>query len=94
MQTYIMLGRLTSQAKTSPAESMHARDELFHEFEKKGVKVKVYHTMGPFDVVNIVDAPSEDVMMRFLMAVGAQGNLDSVTLRAFTQEEGDRFRTG
>ncbi len=93
MQTYIMLGRLTSQAKTNPAESMRSRDRLLEEFGKKGVKVQIYHTMGPFDVVNIVEAPSEEVMMKFLMAIGAQGNIDSVTLRAFSQTEGDRFRT-
>jgi uncharacterized protein with GYD domain len=92
MPTYIMLGRLTAQAKKNPAASIKARDDLFREFGKQGVKVTAYMTLGPYDVVNVVEAPSEEVMMKFLVTAGAHGNLDSVTLRAFTQSESDRIR--
>jgi len=94
MPTYVMLGRLTTQAKQHPAEALKARDQLFGDFQKKGLKVTAYMTLGPYDVVNIVEAPSEEVMMRFLMAVGAQGNIESTTLRAFGQQDSDRLRSG
>ena len=94
MPTYIALGKLTSHAKQNPAAAMKARDQLFAEFQKKGLKVTPYMTLGPYDVVLVVDAPSEEVMMQFLFASGAGGNLDTVTLRAFTPQETDRLRPG
>ena len=93
MPTYIMLGRLTAKAKQNAAESMKARDHLFEEFQKKGVKVTSYMTLGPYDLVNLVEAPSEEVMLQFLVVAGSHGNVESTTLRAFTQREADRLRT-
>jgi uncharacterized protein with GYD domain len=94
MPHYVVLARLSPQAKRSPAESMRSRDELFDEFRKKGMKITSYMTLGPYDVVNIVDAPSEDLMMRFLVAAGQQGNIETTTMPAFTQEESDKIRKG
>lgn len=93
MPTYIVLGHLTAQSKRNPAESLKARDLLFAEYQTKGMKMTVYSTIGPYDVVNIVEAPSEEVMMKFLMAAGASGNIETTTLRAFTQQESDKMRS-
>jgi uncharacterized protein with GYD domain len=92
MPTYIMLGRLTTQAKRNPAESIKARDQLWSEYQKKGIKITPYMTMGPYDVVNIIDAPTEEIAVKFLMAAGATGNIDTTTLRAFTAQEMDKLR--
>lgn len=94
MPTFIALGRLTSQAKQNPAASVRHRDQVHAEFQKKGLKLTSYMTLGPYDVVLIVDAPSEELMMQFLMAVGSGGNLDTTTMRAFTSQESDRLRPG
>jgi uncharacterized protein with GYD domain len=92
MPHYVVLGRLTPQAKRNPVESMKARDQLFEEFRKKGLKITAYLTLGPYDVVNVVEAPSEELMMKFLLSAGQQGNIETTTLPAFTQEDSDRFR--
>jgi uncharacterized protein with GYD domain len=92
MPHYIVLARLTAQAKRDAAGSMKARDELFSEFRKKGLKIAAYMTLGPYDVVNVVDAPSEELMMQFLVAAGKQGNVETTTMPAWTPEESDRFR--
>lgn len=92
MPTYIVLGHLTAQSKRNPAESLKARDQLFAEFQKKGLKITAYSTMGPYDVVNIVESPSEELMLKFLMGAGASGNIETVTMRAFGQQESDRIR--
>ncbi|HZY70147.1 MAG TPA: GYD domain-containing protein [Thermoplasmata archaeon] len=94
MPTFIMLGRLTAQAKTNMPEALKQRDQLWSEWAKKGVKVTPYVTMGPFDIVNVIDAPSEDVAMGFLMAAGSTGNIDSTTMRAFTNSEMEKIRRG
>lgn len=92
MPTYIVLGRLTTQSKRNPVESLKSRDQLFAEYQKKGVKFTAYSTVGPYDVVQIVEAPSEELMMKYLMGAGASGNIDTVTMRAFSQQEGDKLR--
>jgi uncharacterized protein with GYD domain len=92
MPTFVVLGRLTSQAKRNAAEAFKARDQVFGEFQKKGLKITDYMTLGPYDVVLIVESPSEELMMRFLMASGASGNLDTTTMRAFTPQDSEKIR--
>jgi uncharacterized protein with GYD domain len=93
MPTYIMLGRLTAKAKQNQAEALKNRDQLWSQFQKRGVKITPFMTLGPYDIVNIVEAPTEELAMQFLMAAGATGNVDSTTLRAFTAQEMDKIRS-
>jgi uncharacterized protein with GYD domain len=92
MFTYVVLGRLTAQAKRNQAEALKLRDQLWSEFQKKGIKITPYVTLGPYDIVNIVESPSEELVMKFLMAAGATGNIETTTLRAFPSEEIDKIR--
>jgi uncharacterized protein with GYD domain len=89
MPTYIVLGHLTAQAKRNQAEALKARDQIFSQFQKKGVKITPYMTLGPYDVVNIVESPTEELAMQFLMAAGSAGNIETTTLRAFSAQEMD-----
>jgi uncharacterized protein with GYD domain len=91
MPTYIVLGHLTTQAKRNQAEALKARDQIFSQFQKKGVKITPYMTLGPYDVVNIVESPSEELAMQFLMAAGAAGNIETTTLRAFSAQEMEKI---
>lgn len=92
MPTYIVLARLTAQAKRNQAEAMKARDQSWAEFRKQGFKITAYMTLGQYDAINIVEAPSEELMMKFLTAAGARGNVETTTLRAFTQPEYDKIQ--
>ena len=91
MPTYIVLGHPTAQAKRNQAEALKARDQIFNQFQKKGVKITPYMTLGPYDVVNIVESPSEELAMQFLMAAGAAGNIETTTLRAFSAQEMEKI---
>ena len=93
MPTYILLGRLTAQAKRNQVEALKTRDQLWSEYQKKGIKITPYTTLGPYDVVNVVEAPSEELMAKFLMAAGATGNIETTTMRAFTEQEASRIRS-
>jgi len=93
MQTYIVLGHLTAQAKRNRTESLKSRDKTWAEFQKKGVKLTAYDTLGPYDVVMIVESPTEELAVKFLAAAGASGNIETTTLRAFTNEEMEKFRS-
>ena len=92
MATFIILGRLTLEAKRDPAAANKGRDQLWGEYQKKGFKFTSYSTLGPYDFVTIVDAPSEELMLQFLMAAGLSGNIESTTLRAFSAAEVERIR--
>ena len=68
MQTYIILCHLTAQAKRNRAESLKSRDKTWGEFQKKGMKITAYDTLGPYDVVMILESPSEELALKFLSA--------------------------
>ena len=52
-----------------------------------GKVLGVYATMGEYDYMTIGEAPNDDVMMAFRMAIGALGNVHMETTRVFTLEE-------
>ncbi len=93
MQTYIVLSHLTAQAKRNRSESLKSRDKTWGEFQKKGLKITAYDTLGPYDVVMIVESPTEALALQFLAAAGASGNIETTTLRAFSGEEMEKIRT-
>ena len=47
----------------------------------------VYWTLGSHDIVALVEAPDDETLAAGLLAVGAQGNIRTTTLRAFSREE-------
>ncbi len=48
---------------------------------------EAYWTMGSHDLVAIFEAPDAETITAALLATGAQGNLRTQTLRAFSREE-------
>lgn len=94
MPTYVMLVRITPQGKKNLNETMRLRDELVAKLEKQGGKFTNYSTMGAYDAVSILEAPTDDLAMRFLFDAGASGNIESTTMRAFAKGEVDKIRKG
>ena len=63
-------------------------DESIKKLEAMGGKlIAVYVVMGEYDYVGIAEAPSDEVAMAFMLAMGAAGNIRTTTLKAFTPEE-------
>ena len=50
-----------------------------------------FWTQGHYDLVTIVEAPSEEAMMNGTFNIAQTGNVSSETLRAFTDEEMQRI---
>ncbi len=46
-----------------------------------------YLTMGEYDLIAMVEAPSDDAVARFALALGSLGNVRTKTLKAFTEGE-------
>lgn len=59
-----------------------------------GAKVlNIYWTVGPYDLVAVVEAPDDETATAVLLQVGGLGNVRTTTLRAFGREEMDRIIT-
>ena len=88
MSTYIMLMSLTEQGIKSIKDAPARIEQGLKAFEAMGGKVIGFYTvMGQYDYVAIGEAPSDEVVMTFLLGLGALGNVRTTTLRAFTREE-------
>ena len=88
METYIILGKYTEKGATNikegPARIQAARKAV----EAAGGKwLGWYLTMGQYDFVTITQAPNAQTAASVLLAIGAQGNVSTQTMRAFTEEE-------
>ena len=88
MPTYITLMNMTEQGikdiKNAPERTARSLKQLD---EMGGKLIAFYMCMGEYDYVGIAEAPSAEVAMTFLMALGAGGNVRTTTLRAFSNEE-------
>lgn len=92
MSNYILLIRWTDQGISKIKESPARYNSFKSSVEKAGGKlIGGYYTFGKYDVVLIIEAPSDEVVMSLMLKVGSAGNVKSQTLKAFTAEEGIRI---
>lgn len=91
MVRYVVLYRFTEQGRKHVKDTIHRADEIRSLNETAGFSVVgMYYTQGQYDVVAIVEAPSEEAMLTGLFAIAEEGNVTSETLRAFSPEEVQR----
>lgn len=91
MPTYIVLGNWTDQGIRNIKEAPKRANEFRELCEKHDARVKDgYRTMGRYDIVSIVEAPSDAAISTILYTLGSRGNIRTETLRAFTREESDQ----
>ncbi|HEX9608547.1 MAG TPA: GYD domain-containing protein [Gemmatimonadaceae bacterium] len=88
MPTYISMLRYTQQGisaiKNSPARIDAAKDA----YRKAGGELKaIYLTLGQYDLVAIAEMPNDEAVARMALAFGAQGNIRSETMRAFSEAD-------
>lgn len=92
MPTYITLMRFTKQGIQNIKESPDRLDAARAAIEAAGGKIIGYYmTMGQYDAVIITEGPDDETTTKILLATGAQGNVRTETLRAFTEEEARRI---
>ena len=88
MPTYVVLYRFTDQGRRRIKDTVHRAAEIRDLNETAGFSVLAhYWTQGQYDLVTIVDSPSEDAMVAGLFNIAESGNVVSETLRAFTDDE-------
>jgi uncharacterized protein with GYD domain len=78
----------TDQGVKSAKETVHRRDQADALAQKHGASIEqVYWTVGPYDLVVIVEAPDDESATAMLLKLGTGGNLRTTTLRAYDREE-------
>jgi uncharacterized protein with GYD domain len=88
MGLYVSLCNWTEQGIRNVKQTTDRLSAAKQAATKYGVKIReVLYTVGKYDFVVISEAPDEETMSRFMLATGAQGNVRTVTMRAFTPEE-------
>ncbi len=88
MPTYVVLYRFTDQGLKGIKDTVKRAREIRAENEKRGFKVLgMYWTQGRYDLVAVMDAPSEDAMLAGLFNIAQAGNVHSETLRAYSDAE-------
>jgi uncharacterized protein with GYD domain len=88
MQTYVTLLNWTETGIGSFKGAPERTKEAAALLEKMGGRLKdVYWTLGPYDVVSVIEAPDDETLMAFQLAIGSKGNVRSTTLRALNADE-------
>ncbi len=88
MATYITLIRWTQQGAAKVKDSPKRLDAGRKAFKKLGVEIKdTYLTMGRYDLVCIIEGPDDETVARALLSLGSQGNVQTETLKAWTEDE-------
>jgi uncharacterized protein with GYD domain len=83
MATYIMLSSLTDEGAKTIKNNPARIKEVNKEIEALGVKVvSQYATLGPYDFVNIVEAPDNETVARVSAELASRGSIKLMTMAA------------
>jgi uncharacterized protein with GYD domain len=88
MATYVLLTNLTDEGR----KTIRSRPERIREVNKEidgmgGKLIAQYAVLGPYDFVNIVEAPNNEAIARIAVELGARGTLQLMTLPAIAVED-------
>jgi len=92
MPHYVTLMRWTSQGVAGlPAWRERGEEGELIIQEAGGTLVGVYVTLGRYDVVEIFEAPDDEVAVEIVMRLQRFGAEHTETLRAFTRDEAEEI---
>ena len=83
MPTYIILSTLTSEGRETIKFKPERIKEVNKEIESLGVKVTAqYAVLGPYDFVNIIEAPDNETIARASVQLGSRGTVQLMSMPA------------
>jgi len=88
MPYYILLSNLTDEGWKTVKEKPERIKEVNRELEAFGVRVlHQYAVLGPYDFVNIVEAPNNKTIARVSIELGARGTIKILSIPAIPIDE-------
>jgi uncharacterized protein with GYD domain len=88
MGYYVLLNKLTSEGRKTMMKNPSRIWEVNREVEAMGAKIVAqFATLGPYDFVNILEAPNNNVIARVASELGARGTLEPMSMAATTIED-------
>jgi uncharacterized protein with GYD domain len=78
-----MLTTLTEEGRKTVKANPDRIKEVNKEVEAMGVKIlSQYAVLGPYDFVNILDAPNNESVSKVAIELGSRGTLKTMTMPA------------
>ncbi len=91
MAIYVMLTTLTDEGRKTIKGNPQRIKEVNKEVEAMGVKILAqYSLLGPYDFVNILEAPDNQTITKVALELGSRGTLQTMTMAAMTLGEFSR----
>lgn len=88
MAVYVMLTTLTDQGRRTVKGNPERIKEVNKEVEAMGVKILAqYALLGPYDFVNILEAPDDKTISKVAVEIGSRGTLQTLSMAAMTLDE-------
>ena len=92
MATFISNVKFTAQGIQNIGETTKRAAAFRTAAKKVGVKVRdIFWTLGAHDGVLVFEAPDDETATTLLLHLGALGNVQTTTVRAFTASEMDKL---
>ena len=92
MPTYVSLTSWTEQGIKNYKDTVDRAQAAADGIASAGGSLRdIYYTLGAYDIIVIADFPDDETATGFLLKLGAQGNVRTTSMRAFTREEMSRI---
>ena len=88
MPVYVALSNLTEEGSKTIKNKPERIKEVNKDLEAMGVKILAqYALLGPYDFINILEAPDNDTIVRMSVEIGSSGSVQMQTLPAVSIDQ-------
>ena len=88
MPTYVMLTTLTDEGRKTIKNNPERIQDVNKEVEAMGIRiVSQLSLLGPYDFINILDAPDNEAVVKLAVELGSRGTLQTLTMAAMPIEK-------
>lgn len=88
MAKYILLSTLSDSGRATLKKNPERIKEVNEELKELGVEVlKQWAVLGPYDFVNLVEAPDNEAIFKLSVELGSRGTIEITSMPAITIDE-------